>query len=323
MYALVMGGTEFVGRNLAKYLLSQRYTVDLFTRGIKPLTYQGVNSHLTGDRSHKEDLCRQLGSKQYDVVFDISAYTKMHVKNLLEVLDTAALKRYVFCSSGAVYTSTSSITSESAERGLTLSWGDYGLHKMQAEDYLLDLYQKKNLPVVLFRPTYIYGEENNLYRESFLFDRLAGELPIALPEGTATKTQFLHIDDFVRTLESAVHIPSAIGQAYNITHPEKVTWPALVQTAAKIVNKCPQIRLVPPVKLKKLQITVRDFFPFRDITYLLNIEKLVNSGLHVPQINLSQGLSRAYHWYVTTKPVFNNKGMEKLALLTDSLESNG
>ncbi|MBP2652158.1 MAG: NAD-dependent epimerase/dehydratase, partial [Firmicutes bacterium] len=63
MQALVMGGTEFISKNVAKYLISKRYSVDIFTRGVKPLTYQGVNAHITGDRLNIEDLRQGLNNK--------------------------------------------------------------------------------------------------------------------------------------------------------------------------------------------------------------------------------------------------------------------
>lgn len=322
MYALVMGGTEFVGKNLAKYLIDKGYCVDIFTRGIKPLTYRGINAHLIGDRSNIEELHQKIGHKKYDCVFDISAYTQLQVKNLLEVLDKTSIKRYIFCSSGAVYTSTNDFTVEEAERGETPSWGMYGLDKMQAEDYLLKLFHSTAFPIIIFRPTYIYGEENNLYREAYFFEHLLHDLPIAAPESNQTKTQFLHINDLIKTFESAVHNPFVVGQVYNITYPEQVSWFELVKIASGVLNKSANIITVPSAKIKDLNISVRDFFPFRDITYLLSTEKLQNSGLHVPQINLSDGLQRAYHWYQNEKPVFNNKGMKKLDLIVTQTHSN-
>ena len=73
MKVLVMGGTEFVSSSLAEYLISKGYTVDIFTRGIKEIKYEGIRKHLKGDRKLIEDLERNLSDEMYDYVFDISA----------------------------------------------------------------------------------------------------------------------------------------------------------------------------------------------------------------------------------------------------------
>ncbi len=43
---LIMGGTTFVSRCLAKYLIDQGYDVDILTRGLKTIDYDGYKNHL-------------------------------------------------------------------------------------------------------------------------------------------------------------------------------------------------------------------------------------------------------------------------------------
>ena len=103
MKILVMGGTEFVSSSLTKYLISKGYIVDIFTRGIKLIKYDGIRKHLKGDRKSIEDLKVNISNESYDYIFDISAYVKEDVEKLVAILNKDNLKRYVFCSSGAVY----------------------------------------------------------------------------------------------------------------------------------------------------------------------------------------------------------------------------
>ncbi|MCM1989442.1 SDR family oxidoreductase [Oceanirhabdus seepicola] len=294
---LVMGGTEFVGKAVAKYLIAQGYTVDIFTRGLKHVDYDGVRNHIKGDRKLIDDLEKGLADKQYDFVIDISAYTKEDVENLISVLDISRIKRYVFCSSGGVYIPSDEIVSEEYSRGENPNWGAYGLNKKEAEDYLFDLYEKEKFPCTMFRPTYIYGEGNNLYRESYLFDRITNGLDIPIPEGSTT-TQFIHINDLVKTFESALYCDAAIGQAYNITHPDIISWQHLVETAMETADNKIEIVKVSKSFMDKLNIKIsREFFPFRDVTYMLDIQKLKAHGLHIPTIGIMEGLEKSYRWY--------------------------
>lgn len=308
MKALVMGGTEFVSSSLAKYLISKGYTVDIFTRGIKPIEYDGVRRHLKGDRKSSDDLKTNIQDEKYEYVFDISAYTREDVEKLTSVLNKENLKRYVFCSSGAVYKHSYDGVTEEFTRGENANWGKYGLDKKEAEDYLFQLYNDEQFPVTAFRPTYIYGEGNNLYREVYLFDRITNGLDIPIPDGNE-RNQFIYISDLVKVFESSIHIDKAVGQAYNVTNSQAVSWEQLVQTAMKAANKKVNMK---KVDSQKLNINVRQYFPFRNVTYLLDTKKSEKNGLYVPQIDLAEGLQLAYKWYCDAKPQVKDARMNKI-----------
>lgn len=311
MNILVMGGTEFVSSSLTKYFISRGYIVDIFTRGIRPIKYDGIRRHLKGDRKLIKDLKENILKEKYDYIFDISAYVKDDVQKLISVLNKENLKRYVFCSSGSVYKPSNEIVSEQFTRGENVNWGSYGLDKKRIEDYLFELYEKEKFPVTIFRPTYIYGEENNLYREVYLFDRIAKGLDIPIPSGNE-KTQFIYISDLVKVFESAIYTEQAVGQAYNVTHPQTVTWQQLVETTAKVVNRKANIIKIDSGKVK---MGVREYFPFRNVTYLLDTKKAEKDGLYMPEIDLFKGLELAYKWYCKAKPEIQDAKMNKMDLV--------
>ncbi|UZW14836.1 NAD-dependent epimerase/dehydratase family protein [Clostridium pasteurianum] len=307
MRILVMGGTEFVGSSLVKYLLNQNYTVDIFTRGIRPLKYSGVSNHYKGDRRIIRDLQKNIMDVKYDYVFDISAYKLIDVQNLLEVLNIKNLKKYIFCSSGSVYKPSTNFITEDFSKGYNEYWGDYGLDKLQIENYLFDLFKNNKLPIVIFRPTYIYGEENNLYRESYIFDRLKYNKDIPIPNSTS-KVQFIHINDLVKIFENAMYNKNVIGQAYNITYPDTIKWDELMSTAMKITNRYVNIKKIDSL----LNIKSRQYFPFRDCTYLLDINKSICHRLYKPKISLIEGLTRSYKWYCEIQPKLKDDKMNKI-----------
>jgi len=313
MEVLVMGGTEFVSSSLAKYLISKGYIVDIFTRGIKPVKYDGVRKHLKGDRKSIEDLNENISNESYDYVFDISAYTREDAEKLIAILNKENLKRYVFCSSGSVYIPSDEVVTEEFTKGENINWGIYGLDKKRAEDYIFNLHKKEEFPITIFRPTYIYGDGNNLYRESYLFDRITKGLDIPIPNGDK-KTQFIYIDDLVKAFESAIHLEQTIGQTYNVTHPQIVTWQRLVETAMEVVNRKVNIK---KVASERVNIEAREYFPFRNVTYLLNTKKAEKDGLYMPQIDLFAGLELAYKWYYNTNPEVKDPKMNKIDLVLD------
>ncbi|WLD92847.1 NAD-dependent epimerase/dehydratase family protein [Alkalihalobacillus sp. AL-G] len=293
---LVMGGTEFVSKALVVHLISKGYQVDILTRGKREVDYQGVHIHYICNRKDKNELSNTLNDTQYDYVYDISAYTEEDVRIFTGVINTEALKRYVFCSSGAVYKPSESRMSEIAEKDNNPNWGQYGEDKKNAEDYLIQLYNSKGFPIVIFRPPYIYGEGNNLYREAFLFERIQNKLPIPYPGDDNTLVQFVHIDDLVNVFSSAID-NDCVGQIFNLAYPEDISWRQLIKIAASVIEQeVPSVR-ISTTKMNEIDVVPREFFPFRDCSFLMSIEKLKNSGLYSPKINLRNGMLKAYQWY--------------------------
>lgn len=86
MKVLVMGGTKFVSSSIAKHLIKKGNEVDIFTRGTNKVNYDGVRNHIKGDRKYIADLKDGLNNKQYDFVFDISAYTMEDIELLTSVI---------------------------------------------------------------------------------------------------------------------------------------------------------------------------------------------------------------------------------------------
>lgn len=302
-----MGGTEFVSRAIAEYMISKGHEVSIFTRGIRKLTYGGSYMHYTGDRKNIGDVEKAIKDVAFDYVLDISAYNLIDITNLLKVLDTTELKRYVFCSTGAVYKPTEEIINEEYTRGYNENWGQYGLDKLEIENYLFNLYEKEKFPVSVFRPTYIYGKGSNLYREIYLFDRLKRSLAVPIPD-SSSKVQFIYIDDLVRFVESIMFEDRTIGQAYNATNTEIIAWEKWVNTAAEVMGIDARIKKVNI----GLGIKAREYFPFRDCTYLLNTDKSREHQLFIPSINLKEGLKLSYEWYRNTHPVIKDIKMNKI-----------
>ncbi|WP_018248534.1 NAD-dependent epimerase/dehydratase family protein [Orenia marismortui] len=318
---LVMGGTEFVSKSLAKYLISKAYEVDIFTRGKKKLDYSGVKNHLTGNRHSIKDLKDKLSDRKYNYIFDISAYTREDVESLIKIINKEELKRYVFCSSGAVYIPkpNQELISENYPRGTNPHWGEYGLAKAKAEDHLFKLYKEEKFPITIFRPTYIYGEENNLYREVYFFDRVLKGQPIPIPD-IKKKVQFIYIWDLVKSFEKGALSKASLGKAYNLTHPEKITWEGLINKIMEVTRKDVNLIKVDKEFRKQFNLVSKDFFPFRNINFILSTERLKEDEIYLPATSLEEGLRRSYLWYLKEDPNQFVHSMTKIDFILDKLE---
>ncbi|MBC8059678.1 MAG: NAD-dependent epimerase/dehydratase family protein [Clostridiaceae bacterium] len=307
-YILIMGGTTFVSSSLAKFLIRKGYVVDILTRGLISIDYEGFREHLTCNRKSKNQIQQVLKERIYDFIFDISAYSKEDVEILLSSIDTSRLKRYIFCSSGAVYKPTNLEMQEYFEKGENPNWGKYGIDKKEAEDFIIN----SGVPYIIFRPTYIYGENNNLYREIYFFDRIKSNKTIPMPYGNNSKTQFIHIEDLVRVFESAMHNKNCC-KTYNVTNSELISWEDFIKACGEVIGENPVIK---KIDITPINIETRSYFPFRDINYMLNIERLVEDDLYVPIISLKEGLRKTYEWYIDKNPKLKDLRMNKVEELS-------
>lgn len=101
MRILILGGTWFLGRELAKCALTRGWEVTSFTRGRSGLPPEGVE-HVTGDRRSADDLRQLVEAGPWDATVDTSAYEPGDVDQALaELGDQAGL--YVLMSTVSAY----------------------------------------------------------------------------------------------------------------------------------------------------------------------------------------------------------------------------
>ena len=93
---LITGGTVFVSRYTAEYYVEKGYDVFVLNRNHRPQS-EGVTL-IEADRKNLGDI---LKKHHFDVVFDITAYTKEDVNLLLDAL--GSFDDYILISSSAVY----------------------------------------------------------------------------------------------------------------------------------------------------------------------------------------------------------------------------
>jgi nucleoside-diphosphate-sugar epimerase len=239
MKVLVIGGTLFIGRQLVKELRNAGHDVAVLHRQPQHgMTLRIEN--LVADRNDPEAVRQVLAGRRFEVVYD-NVYDWERGTTAAQVEATVRacgdrLSRYVFMSSVAAYGD-----------GLNHYEGDalapdnhadaYVRNKAMTERMLFRLHQKHGLPVVTFRPPYVYGPGNPYYREAFFWDRMRLGRPIIIPGDGHRLMQFVYVKDLVRAMVRAMEVPNAEGEAFNIGDPRPLTQAELVHALAAAANK--------------------------------------------------------------------------------------
>lgn len=276
---LITGGTVFVSKFVANYFVKKEDDVYVLNRNTKQ---QVAGVHLIeADRHHLKNILKLY---QFDAVIDVCGYTKQDIKDLLNGLNQ--VRDYIFISSSAVYPETNQQPFlEEQNIGKNSVWGQYGIDKIEAEQYLLS----KCPNAYILRPPYIYGPMQNVYREPFVFECALKQREFYIPKDGKMKLQFFHVEDLCKMIDIILN-QHPQNHIFNVGNQELVD----INT---FVELCYQVAKQP---LKKVYIhhhnKQRDYFSFHDYEYCLDVSKQYE--LLKETKDLKQGLEESLVWYL-------------------------
>jgi nucleoside-diphosphate-sugar epimerase len=180
--ALVLGGTRFVGKRLVALLREKGVAVTVGTRGRSPVP-EGVR-HIKLDRFDPQSLRSALATGEWDIVYDQQCYTAEDSTVTMDLLK-GRVKRYVLCSSGAVYRDPGRTESVNASENefdplnypirLAGRGVDYGEGKRQSEAVL---FQRGTFSSVAVRFPIILGPDDYTKRLRIQVRRIAQGEPV-------------------------------------------------------------------------------------------------------------------------------------------------
>jgi nucleoside-diphosphate-sugar epimerase len=303
MRVLVIGGTLFIGPLLVEELLKRGHEVAVLHR--KPKHDWGRRvENIMADRNDADAVREALSTRRFDVVFD-NVYDWEHGTAAEQVEATVRacgdrLSRYVFMSSVAAYGDGLS-HKESDPLAPDYHPDPYVRHKATTERLLFRMRRKTGLPVVTFRPPFVYGPANPFYREQFFWDRLRAGRPIVIPGDGYRLMQFVYVNDLVEAMIRSMEEPRAEGEAFNIGDPKPLTQVEFVEKLAKVANVEPTLVRVPrDIIAQAGGNAMAEPFYFGEYYDVPPITEYVGKVTRLLKMRLTPfetGLKETYRWY--------------------------
>ncbi len=148
------------------------------------------------------------------------AATVQGTENMLEASARAGVRRFVHLSTVDVYGDALGDVDETVPFKRTGS--DYGDTKIDAEE-LCWSYHRKGLPVVVLRPSAVYGPYNKLWVAKFAERILSGRWGTfgRLGDGVCN---LVYITDLLQAVFLSMNADRAVGQAFNVNGTDDITW---------------------------------------------------------------------------------------------------
>ncbi len=247
MNIVVTGSNGFVGQNLIEYLQKKFPDANLNCLVRIPKDNScGIIYHCV-DYCCSESLvnCSDI-FENVDYVFHIAGVTKgicendfvngnfIPTKNLLEIIKNHSknLKRFVLISSLAACGPAESLDFPISEICESKPIEFYGKSKLLAEKITLEY--SEFFPVTIIRPSAVYGPKDVDFLNLF---RLINK-NLKLYYGNKSKyISLIFVRDLVEGIVNAAFNENAVGQTYNLSHSEIITWQNLQDQICEIVGK--------------------------------------------------------------------------------------
>jgi nucleoside-diphosphate-sugar epimerase len=303
MKVLVIGGTLFIGRLLVEELVKGGHEVAVLHRKPKHEFGRRVEN-LMADRNDAESMREALAGRRYEVVYD-NVYDWENGTTASQVEATVRLfgdrlSRYIFMSSVAAYGDGLN-HKESDPLAPDYHENPYVRHKATSERLLFRMHAQTGLPVVTFRPPFVYGPGNPFYREQFFWDRLRAGRPVIIPGDGHRLMQFVYVKDLVDAMVRAMTEPRAVGEAFNIGEPKPLTQVDYVEKLARAANVEPTLVRIPRDTIAAAGGNPMDepyyFGEYLDVAPITENMGKAPRVLKVKMTPFEIGLKETYRWY--------------------------
>ena len=268
---LVIGGTGFIGRCIARGLLAAGHHVTVLSRGHHPAIPDAEN--LVGDRTDPARIGSVLGGRRFDFTVDLAAWDATDVERLL-LVPYAALGRYVMISTGQVLLVTENarppyreeqsddrVRAEPPAGTADHDQWSYGVGKRRAESALRALRVSHGVRGVALRLPVVIGADDPTLRLWSYLERLRDGEPILLPDGGLQATRFLYVADVARQIVRMVESPPPREAVYHLAQPDVVPLREVIERVARIAGIEPRFVDVSWPELTRAGID-RSFSPF-------------------------------------------------------------
>ena len=300
---LFIGGTGLISTACARLCVERGMELFLLLRGTRDHRAPSQATVLHGDVKEEPASVRALLERHtWDVVVDWVAFEEADVRRDIKLFH-GKTKKFIFISSTSVY-----------QKPLPSPWVDettpignrfwpYAEQKARCEQVLRSASQTIGFPAVIVRPGATYAEftlPTGIAGMGFgMVERMRAGKPVLLHgDGTGLWT-FTCAEDFARAFVPLMELDSVVGQAFQITADEVLSWRQIYDIIGEVFGCTPQYVCAPAQLIHRFDATLgSSLLGDKSHTYLFNnrkIKQFVPS--FTPQVSLREGLHRCERWY--------------------------
>ncbi|MDD6967454.1 MAG: SDR family oxidoreductase [Firmicutes bacterium] len=241
MNALLIGGTGTISMAITRLLAEKGWEVHLLNRGNRKAEVpQGVH-WIQADISDEQAVAQILQGRHFDCVCEFIGFLPEQVERDIRLFE-GKTSQYLYISSASAYHKPA--TDYRITEGTTLAnpYWEYSRNKIACEEVLMKAYREHQFPVTIIRPSHTYDNRNvplGVHGDKGSYQvikrMLQGKPVIIHGDGTSLWTM-THNTDFAKGYVGLMGNPHAIGEAFQITNDETLTWNQIYAAIARVLG---------------------------------------------------------------------------------------
>ncbi len=245
MKVLFIGGTGVISSACSQLAVERGMELYLLNRGQTSRPIPEGARVLRGDIRDSESARNALGDSEFDVVVNWIAFTPEHVEADIELFQ-GRTGQYIFISSASVYQTPPARLPVIESTPLDNPFWDYSRAKIACEEWLVRAYRDERFPMTIVRPSHTYDRTKlPVFGGYTVIDRMRkGKKVIVHGDGTSLWV-LTHHTDFAKGFVGLLGNNHAIGEVFQITSDEVLTWNQIFDTLARAAGAKMQVVHVP------------------------------------------------------------------------------
>lgn len=246
MKALFIGGTGIISTAISALCAQRGWDLYLLNRGTRRAYLPDNVRVITADINDVADVQAKLHGMTFDVVADFIAFTPAQVERDV-ALFRGKTRQYFFISSASAYQKplASPVITESTP--LANPYWRYSRDKIDCEACLTAYYRTEGFPITLIRPSHTYGDTmvpvalQGAKGCFAVLERMRQGKKVIVPGDGLSLWTLTHNTDFAKAFVGLMGNQHAIGETYQITSDESLTWNQIYGTIATALGVEPRL----------------------------------------------------------------------------------
>ncbi len=237
MKALIIGGTGTISSAIVRRLVEKKWEVYVLNRGTHNDELGREVIPIIADINDEQTVTEQIKGHMFDVICEFIGFHREQVERDYRLF-RGKTRQYMYISSASAYHKPASNYIINEGTSLANPYWQYSRDKIECEEYLMKLYREEGFPVTIIRPSHTYGMKsmplgvhgaNGSWQ---VIKRIQQGKPVIIQgDGTSLWTLTFN-EDFAVGFVGLMANPHAIGEAYQITSDESLSWNQIYRTIA-------------------------------------------------------------------------------------------
>lgn len=241
MKALLIGGTGTISMAITKLLAEKEWEVYLLNRGTQKRELPQSVHVINADINDETDVTEKLKGMTFDSVCDFIGFVPGQLERDFRLFN-GKTNQFMYISSASAYHKPVSDYVISEKTALANPYWEYSRNKIACEEFLMKMYRENGFPVTVIRPSHTYDERSvplGVHGRNGSWQvvkrMLEGKPVIIHGDGTSLWTM-THNSDFAKGFVGLMGNIHAIGEAFQITSDETLTWNQIYNSIANALG---------------------------------------------------------------------------------------